>query len=180
VIDHLRKLLFIHVARTGGTSIESALVEQDWWVIEPWTKHISARQARERYGESYTTFSVVRNPWERVVSMWATKWWHQVSNLGDDCTFEVFIKSLKPHPCERYNSLHYHEILNEKLDFVLRFEKLQQDFDNMLSSVGIGNIPLRHLERREHEHYRSIYGERERHLIAASFAKDISTFGYDF
>ena len=77
MIDHRSKLIFIHIARTGGTSIEASLVGKDWWLVDPSSKHISAKQARDLYGkdiwEAYTKFSVVRNPWDRVVSMWATK-----------------------------------------------------------------------------------------------------------
>jgi hypothetical protein len=75
MIDHNRKLIFIHIARTGGTSIETALVGKDWWFFDAQTKHISAKQARMFYGEelwkSYTKFSVIRNPWDRIISMWA-------------------------------------------------------------------------------------------------------------
>ncbi|MCA9055782.1 MAG: hypothetical protein KDA75_18225, partial [Planctomycetaceae bacterium] len=68
MIDHQRKLLFIHIARTGGTSIEAALVGCDWWDIDPETKHLSASQAKQIYGDeiwsTYTKFAVVRNPWD--------------------------------------------------------------------------------------------------------------------
>ena len=104
MINHDNKLIFIHIARTGGTSIETALSGKDWWLIDPQTKHISAGMARKIYGEevwrTYTKFSVVRNPWDRVVSMWATQWWHEASGLDENCSFEEFIRNIKPHPHE--------------------------------------------------------------------------------
>ena len=77
VLDDLG-LIFVHITRTGGTSIEVALAGQDWWQISPQTKHLSARQIRIQVGEEkwsdYFKFSIVRNPWDRVVSMFATGW----------------------------------------------------------------------------------------------------------
>ena len=184
MIDHSRKLLFVHIARTGGTSIETALVGKDWWKIEPKTKHITATDARALYGETvwntYTTFSVIRNPWDRVISMWATKWWHQGSGLDEDCSFEEFIRKMRPHPNEKYNTLLYHKILDQPINFILRFETLQDDFDRMLKTVGTDNVPLPWIAKGKHKHYTAMYGETEKQLVAEKFSVDISQFGYSF
>ncbi|MBD2579671.1 sulfotransferase family 2 domain-containing protein [Oscillatoria sp. FACHB-1406] len=184
MIDRTRKLIFIHISRTGGTSIETALAGKDWWLIDAPTKHITAAQARQLYGEkiwnSYTKFSVVRNPWDRIVSMWACKWWHQAANLNEDCSFETFIKKLRPHSNETYKTLFYNDILNEELDFTLRFETLQQDFSAMLNKIGASDILLPHIEKREHKHYTAMYNLKERKLVANLFKKDIYRFGYKF
>lgn len=184
MIDHTRKLIFIHIARTGGTSIEKALTGKDWWVIEPRTKHISAKQARKIYGEdvwrSYTKFSVVRNPWDRITSMWATRWWHQSSDLAEGCTFEEFIRKIKPHPNEIYNTLFYHEILNQNMDFILRFESLQNDFSRMMSSIGCDGMQLPHIEKRNHENYRDMYGDIEKQLVFDLFNTDVLKYRYSY
>jgi len=184
MIDHQRKLLFVHVARTGGTSVETALVGKDWWRVEASTKHISAKQARKFYGEaicqSYTKFSIVRNPWDRVISMWATGRWHEPSNLNEGCSLKVFIENLKPHPNETYNSLFYNEILNDDLDHILRFENLQNDFDNMLDCLGLKKEPLPHINKKQRRPYTDMYSERDQALVQKLFAKDIEYFEYKF
>jgi len=183
MIDHDRKLLFIHIARTGGTSIECALVGEDWWNIQSETKHLSARQARKYYGEkiwnSYTKFSVVRNPWNRVVSMWATGWWHD-TELTKDASLEDFVRRLKPHQYETYNSLCYYDILNEEIDYILRFESLQEDFDVMLKNIGVQKIILPHKEARVHKHYRELHSKKAKLLVGEIFADDILKYGYNF
>jgi len=184
MIDHERKLLFLHIARTGGTSIEYALTGQDWWRIEAATKHISAGQARKHYGEeiwgTYFKFSVVRNPWDRVVSMWAAGSWHQASNLDQNCSFETFIKKLRPHSNEAYNSLLCCDALNDKIDFVMRFEHLQEEFNSMLSRIGAQHITLPRKECRPHKPYSEMYGDVEKQLVREIFHKDITAFGYEF
>ncbi len=184
MIDHDRKLIFIHIARTGGSSVEAALVGKDWWHIDSVTKHISARQARQSYGEdiwnSYTKFSVVRNPWDRVISLWATTRWHETAGLPLSCSLETFIRNLKPHPHERYNSLFYHEILNEEMDVVLRFENLEHDLNQMLGKVNADAVQLPHVNKKQRGSYRQVHTEQSRALVREMFARDIEAFGYAF
>jgi len=184
MIDHQRKLLFVHIARTGGTSVETALVNQDWWSVQPDTKHISASMARAEYGEeiwdSYTTFTVVRNPWDRIGSMWATGWWAEALNFEKDCSLEHFVRNLAPHPNERYDSLLYTDILDEPLDFVLRFESLQADFRKMFRSLGKQPPVLPHVLKRKRRPISELYNETTKSLVAQMCASDIRKFDYQF
>jgi FkbM family methyltransferase len=182
VIDHDRKLIFVHIARTGGTSIETALVGADWWERDPDSKHLSASQTRELYGEeawrTYYKFSVVRNPWDRVVSMWAAGWWHSPTGSADPQQFREFVASLRPHRNEKYNSLHYHEILDLPVDRVLRFERLQSDFSAMLADLGLPPVELPHVEKRDRGEFRWYYDAESVRLVGSMFERDIQTYGY--
>jgi hypothetical protein len=187
MIDHRRKLILVHIARTGGTSIEAALVGDDWWRIDPDTKHLSASQSRRHYGDdvwsAYTTFSVVRNPWDRIVSMWATGWWFSDVTEFEGvapATLHDFVARVRPHPNEKYESLHYHEILDEPVDHVLRFERLQEEFSALLEGVGADDLVLPRAEPSERGHHREYYDERTMALVGETFARDISTYGYRF
>ena len=187
MIDHNRKLLFMHITRTGGTSVETAFMGQDWWEVDPSSKHISASQARRLYGEdcwsTYHKFSVVRNPWDRLVSMWATGWWYGTRTPFrgvKPSSFSDFIRGLQPHPHEQYGALRYHEILDERIDQVLRFEDLQVQVSAMCRARGIAEVTLPHMERRDRLPYRAFYDEESEHLVREVFAKDIATYGYEF
>ena len=184
LLDDFR-LIFVHITRTGGTSIEVALAGQDWWCISPHTKHLSARQIRSQLGEekwnSYLKFSVVRNPWDRVVSMFATGWW-----MGDDrqsdaeAEFEYFIENLAPHQNELYSSLMYSEIINEKIDVIIRYEALQKGFDKVCELIGKPPMILGREESRERLHYSLYYNETTRRKVAERFKKDIENHQYVF
>lgn len=184
MIDFNRRLLFIHIARTGGTSIESAFCGTDWCYIDLPTKHLSASQARRHYGEeiwnSFTKFAVVRNPWDRLVSMWATRSWHFTLDYARPCDMKSFMAQLKPHPNERYQSLHYHDILDEPLDYVLRFENLQADLSRMLSDRGQAPVALPHVEASRRGHYANHYTPEAAELAGAMFRRDIEHYGYKF
>jgi hypothetical protein len=187
MIDHHRKLLFIHIARTGGTSIEQALVHDDWWKIDPATKHISASQARRRYGQEtwrdYAKFAIVRNPWDRFVSMWTIGYWYGRDTYWKGVrpdSFQDFIRTLRPHPHEIYDTLHQHLILDEKIDFILRFEQLQQDFSGMLKTQGLDDIALPVAMKSEHGPYRDYYDDGLADWIAHTYANDIQRYHYSF
>jgi hypothetical protein len=183
MIDFNRRLLFIHIARTGGTSIEHVFAGNDWYCIDAPTKHLSASQARAHYGEeiwnSFTKFTVIRNPWDRLVSMWVTGSWHFTLDYHHPCDTE-FLAQLRPHPNEKYQSLHYHEILDDQLDYVLRHESLQADLSRMLSECGLTPVELPHAEATYRAHYSDYFTPETAHAVGAMFRKDIDYYGYRF
>jgi hypothetical protein len=75
LVSDSRKFIFIHIPKTGGTSIESAL--KDYCIAESLSRpgsdtHASAISTRVLYGkekfDKYFKFAVVRNPYERELS----------------------------------------------------------------------------------------------------------------
>lgn len=188
MIDFNRRLLFIHIARTGGTSIETAFAGIDWCCIDLPTKHLSASQARARYGEEiwngFTKFAVVRNPWDRLVSMWSTGSWHFDGDFDQDsepgADMEAFLAQLRPHPNETYRSLFYHEILDERLDYILRFENLQGDLTRMLRECSLESVVLPRTEATYRGHYADYYTAEAAEIAGAMFRRDIDDYGYRF
>ena len=72
MICHKNKYIFIHIPRTGGSSIEHTLYGQDWWLVDRKSKHLIASTAKKVYSEywdDYFKFAFVRNPWDRMRSM---------------------------------------------------------------------------------------------------------------
>jgi hypothetical protein len=184
MIDYNRRLLFVHIARTGGTSIETVFAGIDWCHIDLPTKHLSASQARACYGEeiwnSFTKFTVVRNPWDRLVSMQAAGSWCFDERCARGCDMKAFLEQLRPHPNERYQSLFYHEVIDEKLDHVLRHESLQQDLSRMLMGLGLAPVVLPHVEATRREHYSRYYTPESAKLVRSIFRRDIDDYGYRF
>ena len=84
IISHEHKFIFIHIGKTGGTSVEKVLCERldidfentkknprngHWW------KHAWAREVRDLFGseiwEEYFTFAFVRNPYDMLLSLYS-------------------------------------------------------------------------------------------------------------
>ena len=123
-------------------------------------------RAKQKYSESWNNakkFGVIRNPWSRVVSMY-----HHKTLVDPAWSFSEFInlipalcaarikqsspKATRHHP-DKYiiqhhvlpQVLHFYGLdHNCVLDHVLKFENLQEDFDQFLKTLGIEPTILRH------------------------------------
>jgi len=187
MIDHGRELIFIHISRTAGTSIEYACTLNDWWNIEYKTKHLTCSQAHKQYPQywtDYTTFSVVRNPYDRVMSMFACGVWAKSSGLRATdfgsylVYFKHFVRYFGPNPNEACGTIFQDEVLDEEIEYILRFERLQRDFSEMFNDLGHDFIKLPHVEAKGHPKWQEFYDKEARQLVYERFERDFDRFKY--
>lgn len=199
MICHHHRCIFVHIERTGGTSIELALSGFDWWEKATRTeKHLTAQGCIRRYGERmwrrYFTFSVVRNPWDLVVSSYVFFQARQLSGLS----FRDFVLTSREQGDRRLDrgdwiysrwwrrfgrcQLDWISDRNGKVlvDYIGRFEHLQREFGELCRRIGIAPAPLAHESRMEREAYAAYYDEETREVVATRFRRDIEAFAYEF
>lgn len=175
MINHDSKCIFIHIIKTGGVSIATALEMKERQF------HASASEIRKKVGEKvwneYYKFSFIRNPWEKLVSSYHynhEKW------VPKNTSFENYVKlwntgsQITRHPPQ--NSPY----LNEDIDFIGRFEKLEEDFQLICKKRGILNTGLPHMNKTSHRHYSEYYTEEMIEIVAKKFSEDIERFEYKF
>jgi chondroitin 4-sulfotransferase 11 len=175
VINDKHKVIFIHVIKTGGISIATAL---DMKVKQC---HLSATKIKKKVGgdvwNDYFKFSFVRNPFDKIISQYH----YNRGKFGfEDCTFKEYVrawsKGVKISSCPQFNSYY----INEPLDFIGRFENLQHDFNIVCDKIGISQKQLPHKNKSKHKHYTEYYDDETRQIVAEKFAKDIEYFRYKF
>jgi len=66
------------------------------------------------------------------------------------------------------------------MDFIGRFESLQQDFDTVRRRLGFPSLQLRQVNASKHGHYTTYYDDETCRAVEQAFQKDISYFGYRF
>jgi hypothetical protein len=197
-------LLFIHIQKTGGSSVARVL-RREISGLEPFLgTHDHALWARQALGAEYGglfSFAFVRNPWDRLVS-WYTmiqerreKWRPEELNrlwryaLRCSNSFEEFVRDCTDvvHDTDGVKSFAFNQLdyLTDEdgtliVDFVGRYERLNQDAEALFSRIGVPGARLPHANPSSHRHYSSYYSEEARHIVAERFARDIEYFGYAF
>jgi chondroitin 4-sulfotransferase 11 len=192
MIDHKNKIIFIHIPKCAGTSIEIALTGKDWWKSHPDEKHLTAQEARKYYGEeiwnSYFKVAFIRNPFTRLISAynWIKK---QVPALSKEYPdFATFIRKITSQPRTSDGVLHggsiHDYITNEQgkvmVDFVGKFENLYDDFTRLCSLRHLSiNLPRINVE--VYDHNPNIWYTPElRRLVTDRYQHDLDTFHYSF
>ncbi len=208
--------LFVHIAKTGGTSIRAALRPFKW--KDPYriplflcsrisslfhhrlacklprhAKIIAAYEMlpREFFNELFK-FAFVRNPWDLQVSSYhhiQRERPHLLKGIDD---FEAFLRWKLNRSKRQYQYLidtsielqsDYLIDLNGKIivDFVGRYERLEEDFAEACSKIGIHAPPLPHKRKApDRSAYQKYYSDQTAELVATHFKQDIDMFDYSF
>ncbi len=184
---YLDNFIFIHINKTGGSSIEKAL-------NIPFA-HRTALEKIEKIGrqqwENKYTFTIVRNPWDKVVSHyhyclqkdktvigvristigfadWVKLFYGNKDSLHGKAPTRMFM------PQSNWITDHDGQIL---VNFICRFENLNDDFNYVCGKLGKTAI-LPHVKPSNHGNYRDYYDEETIEMVACWFSKDIENFGY--
>ena len=134
---------------------------------------------------SYFKFGFVRNPWDRVVSLYERT---EPLQMKDKMSFDQFVDWIQyssstcihssPH---RYQLDWFVDASGNMLtDFIGKFERLETDWAFVAQKLGIAE-PLPHKRANPRSrHYTEYYNNRRREIIAKKFKVDIDNFGYEF
>jgi hypothetical protein len=195
MISHTYKFIFVHIPKAAGTSIEHWLFKHyqlnqkkhiffDKDLLH-FNQHLTLSEIRKHrfLGQSfldYFKFTFVRNPWERIVS--AAKYKRMALKQFLNYDFSSWqSRNLDPdrHRLPQYDFL-FDDSGNKLIDFIGRFEKLQDDFNTVCDKIGIPQQQLPHKNKTNHKHYTEYYDDETRDIVAERYAKDIEYFGYKF
>lgn len=187
MINHEYKCIFVHIPRTSGTSIESEFgVDMDFKdgkkAIFSSDKHLKSseifRSIDEHLWKSYFKFTLVRNPWDRVISIFNMPAFSDINFLSGKSLI-YFLNHYEPKPHEAgIQCMDY--IDRDDLDFIGKFENRQQDINFIFKKIGFFNALNLHDRKTNHKHYTEYYDDESRELVAEKYAKDIEMFGYKF
>jgi len=183
-----RRFAFVHVPKTGGTSICRALAEpSDMTFIGKLQYPIGKRMRQEVGDQKWTelfTFAFVRNPWSRLV-----EWYiairqrpshpHHVRARGQLVQFEEFLKYAPNFGIPIWRNQVDWIMDGDRIivDFVGRFETLRDDFAAVCQKIGVtAELPY----KASQFDYRAFYGPKLRGFVTEKYSRDIEAFGYAF
>ncbi|MFC4720906.1 sulfotransferase family 2 domain-containing protein [Geojedonia litorea] len=183
-----KKYVFIHINKTGGTSIISI-------TGKAFRKHLTVKDVIKYIGVKKWNliykFTVVRNPYAKVVSQYKFRTKTNKSNMTKqpisfkDWVIKVFVEEDSYYYGKR--PLLYQpqvEWLKNKegeidINQIIRFENLNVEFEKVANTIGIASS-LPHLNSTKKSNYREYYDQETKAIITEYFKEDIETFDYSF
>ena len=179
------RLLFIHINKNAGLSIESAL-------NLPLYNHLTVNDYISILGlSSYSSrfvFTVVRNPWDRLVSLYHYRLKTNQNNiLKFNPSFEewVYKTFVDKHPDFYDNPIMFQSqsawLSNSyglQPNRILKFESLHQDFNYLCESLKI-SASLPHVNQTRRDPYQKYYtSDKLIAIVADLFSDDLDSFDY--
>lgn len=170
--------IFLHIPKTAGRSTRSWL-QTNCKGFEPKHKvmHMdyawNKKYIQKAYGIDISTifsFTIVRNPWDRIVSAY-----YDYLSKNAHCSFEDFIKEKLITTTFKKQMYHY---VGENT-YVMRFENLQNDFKRIQDYFSIEH-KLDHVGKTNHTHYSEYYNNELINIIREKYSTDIERFDYEF
>ena len=200
IYSQQKRLLFIHVSRTGGTTLTDCLRRSLGDSRSLLGQHDFLVAARPVLGAAFDEtfkFAFVRNPWDRFVSWYALlgragkadpgpvhdpespHWQGFDAFLESWSSKEVVIDGVVRRALSQWDQLSDTDgtLLTDDLG---RFETFAQDATRLLARLEIPCPELPQLNPAAHHHYQAYYTPFGRELVAQVFHNDIQQFGYQF
>ncbi len=183
---HIARVIFVHINKTGGSSIERALGLP--------FQHRTAREIRAQIGErrwsQRFSFAFVRNPWDRVASHFHYRVQTKQAGLAErPISFADWVElAYYQHDPVYYDQPkmfmpQFDWVTDDEgriiVDYIGRFERLTEDFARVCARIG-HTAELPHLKRSGRGDYRTLYSAETAEIVARCFEKDIRAFGYTF
>ena len=176
------RALYVMVPKTGTRSIVAALG------LPKHPPYVS--DCRRHNWPGYFRFAFVRNPWDRLVSVWVEKIDaifspFRIYGWTPALPFRDFVRAVCAMPPDERD---HHFAPQAPLlryagewcvDFLGRFERLNEDW-RLLSQAAGWKAPLPHINRSEHKPWREYYTPELAQLVRETFAEDANLFGYRY
>lgn len=183
---YIAPVTFVHINKTGGTSIEQALGLP--------FQHRTALEILNAIGKrrwsSRFSFAFVRNPWDKVASHYHYRVKTNQTGLRERrVPFTEWVRlAYGEHATPYYDQPKMFMpqldwICDQRgrvmVDYVGRFEDLERDFEWICRKIG-RKASLPHLKSSSQGRYADLYDSETKQIVAQWFAKDIEAFGYRF
>ena len=210
IINFKNSYLFIHIPKCAGESITELLTSDLNRGVKFLGKHDYLQKAlhvMEEKINSFTTFSVVRNPFHQVVSYYehlrkplyispvklktqypGYKGWLEPKiscKLAMELDFKDWVKKvyLKKKGCHPWHGDYLKWLVDDnnilRVDKILKFEELKNDFPKLQSELGIqGKLP--HKNKSIDVNYQDYYDAETKDIIYQEFKASLDLFNYEF
>jgi len=147
-------------------------------------KALSPELTKQEFN-AYYKFTFVRNTWSRMHSWYANTMKDELMKKSYQITdpnysFQQFLTEKIDH--EKFSQLYFlkDKTGNVAMDFIGRFENLQDDFNKVCAHLKIKDPTLPKLLVRKRRHYTDFYTPETKDLIYQLYKEEIDYFGFNY
>ena len=172
---------FIHIPKNAGTTVGKMLGRNgiEFVVGDGGRQHMRHRYARDFRSEPWDSFTVVRNPYTRVVSWY--EWIRRLPNYSR-LEFDQFVLSrfdtgrarLAWMPQTEWTHTALHE--TQLVTHILKYETLERDLRDLFPTIQGKWL---HLNSGGITDYDAYYSSFTRDSVTEAFYEDFINFGYE-
>ena len=182
--------VFIHIPKTGGSSIQRWLLDNTDSRVTKATKHQPLSDIELKYGKFDFSFAVVRNPWD-----WCVSWYffsrdralRRIKHPKNKGKFSLeYNQQVLNHFEKGFEYFMENTLLTDQLhrtigvDYIIKFETLNEDIKLIRTKFNI-NAPMPYINTSSRtRNYRDYYNDNTKQIVQTKFETDISAFGYKF
>ena len=178
IIDK-HKSIFIHIPKTAGTSISTYFNEQQTRLrIQP-DKHETIHHIKHRFSNiynSYSKFTIVRNPYDRMVSWYSFLKDRIGSGAFNVIPFKEWVKDISKlwHISDPYYFAGPQCAWIDDTVVVLKYENLKEDLNNFFNE----EIDLPVMNKSKRKDYLSYYDKESLDIVYEKHKEDFEKFNY--
>jgi chondroitin 4-sulfotransferase 11 len=210
VLCHRFRFIFFPVPKAASSSIRKAIAEIEGLPSDGDPHHgisfdLVWAKALSDYPD-YRKFTVVRNPWDRLVSCFKDKVQERHNGRAEVLEgFERYNKILRItlfHPGMEFAEFvrvvaripdvvadeHFrsqHRMFcgpggRRLVDRVIKYEDLDDELSGLFADLGVRDYQMRHMNRSRRTDYRQHYSDRLAEVVERRYRKDVSLLSYAF
>ena len=141
----------------------------------------------ESFLNSLFKFSIIRNPWERLISLYFSS--HRGDVAWNKERFKSIVNNeptLKDYICINNSKYTKSESsdkivqLDKDIEYLMRYENIESEFEEVQKLLGLEKIKLPFLNRSSRSDYKSYYDETLYEIVRCKFIQEIDFGKYSF
>ena len=192
MVNHKHKFLYLHLPKTGGTSINKFFNDRfndnEFDFGHPYLSDYGNKISH------YFKFTIVRNPYDRLVSafFYMSKYSKFQSDINfrkhwklKDDTFESFVIQKLPKIVDdpKIRPRHFKPQVDfgtAGLNYVGSFNTIQKDIDYVCDELNIKRRNLPHANKSNHKEYQKYYTKELLDIVHNLYFEDFNNYDHLF
>lgn len=194
-MDRVKDVLFLHVPKTGGTTVWNTLgivktrnaQRGDFTPIDTGWVSFGHGAMKDMLGLKLVTpeflersykFAFVRNPYDQVVSHWAFQTQTKKWGLKPTTSFKEWVDTKMATISNNRPQSTFIEGPPD-LNYLGHFEFFEEDLRQVALEIGVGEIEIPHLNASKRPHYSEVYTPDTKRKVEEFYARDFEEIGYE-